>query len=210
LNAQQQRELPNVMACTDPVPAGTHLYRAGDPVGSQFHIRSVMVKTYAIGAEGDEWVTGFHLPGDVIGIVHADGLHTESAVTLETCSTCLLPEASVPEDANVTRALLRHLGEKSRLQQMHQLSLRQSSAEVRAAAFCVHLSARLERLGRNSAYLPTPMSRTDIASFIGMSLESLSRVLSKLSAAGVVDAQRDHIEILQMDTLKAVALPTMV
>lgn len=210
LSPEEQAALPTYVSCSDAIAPGQHLYRVGDPFGCQFHIRSGMVKTYAISAEGDEWVTGFHLPGDVIGVAQAGGLHSESAIALETSSTCMLAEADIGNSAQLTRGLLRHLGEKSKLQQSHQLALRQSSAEVRAAAFCIQLGARLSHLGRNPLYLPTPMSRTDIASYLGMSLESLSRVLSKLNAAGVVCAKRDHIEVLQPETLHTIALATIV
>ena len=116
LDPHERATLPSHLVCSDPISEGTHLFRAGDPVELQFHIRSGFIKTYSISAEGDEWVTGFYLPGDVLGFVQQDGLHTESAVTLETSSACLLNEEDLGKNAQLTRGLMRHLGEKSRAQ----------------------------------------------------------------------------------------------
>ena len=103
-------------------------------------------------------------------------------------------------------ALVRQLAANASIDTRHQINLKQSAVQARFAGFCVMLGARLQRLGRSPHYLPTPMSRTDIASYLGMTLESLSRVISKLHAARVIRASRDHIEVLQPETLETLGL----
>ncbi len=201
--------MPTYMACSDAIDRGVHLYRAGDPAIAQLHIRSGMVKTYVISASGDEWVTGLFLPGEVVGLGHSDGIYTESAVALECVSVCVLQEKDLETAANFPRALVRHLGNLSASQQRQQLNLRQTSAEVRVAAFFIDYSARLAKLGRDPSFLPTPMTRTDLASYLGMALASLPRVVSRFSAARILDADRHAIEIREMEALRAIALPAL-
>ena len=194
--------------CVESVDSGAYIYRAGDPAQAQYHLRSGMVKTYVINAEGDEYVTGFYLPGEIFGTVHMDGSYGESAVALETTSVCELQDEAITELAQLglAPALLKHMAANAGIDTVHQINLKQTSAQARFAGFCVNMAARLERLGRSPLHLPTPMSRTDLASYLGMTLESLSRVVSKLHTAGVVKANRDHIEVLQMETLNTLGL----
>lgn len=207
-DADQLGQLPEFFHCVEAVAAGAHLYHAGDAARAQYHVRSGMVKTYVINAEGDEYVTGFYLPGEILGHVHVDGCHAESAVALETASVCELSVDSVTELAKMglAPALINHLAANASIQTLHQINLKQTSSQARFAGYCVNMGARLKRLGRSALHIPTPMSRTDLASYLGMTLESLSRVISKLHAAGVIHASRDHIEVLQEETLYTLGL----
>ena len=205
---EQRLILPGLFHVLGPMQEDSHLYRAGDVVDGQYHVRSGFFKTYNINAEGDEYVTGFYLPGDVLGHVHRQGRHAESAIALEHASVCELNAESLERGAvsGLTTLLINQHAEQANLQVLHQLNLKQTSAQARFAGFCVLFAERLHRLGRCPNHLPTPMSRTDIASYLGMTLESLSRVISKLNAAEVVCATRDHIEVLQPDTLNTLGL----
>ena len=147
---------------------------------------------------------GSIFPGDILGHAQIDGHHAESAVALETSSVCELTDAGVAECARngLASILVRMFGEHSVQGTRHQLNLKQTSAQARFAGFCLLFSDRLAALGRSAEHLPTPMSRTDIASYLGMTLESLSRVISRLTQAGVIKASRNHIEILQPQTLE--------
>ena len=205
---EQLALLPQYLPCIDSITHGEHLFHAGDPATGQFHIRSGMVKTYMITAEGDEYVTGFYLPGEIVGQVHANQCYAESAVALETVSVCELDDNSLQRCAEIglTTVLMKQLAMNAHIEMRHQINLKQTSAQSRFAGYCVLLASRLQRLGRCPTYLPTPMSRTDLASYLGMTLESLSRVISKLHAAQVVRATRDHIEVLQPETINTLGL----
>lgn len=205
---EQLQLLPEYLTCSDSIASGDYLFHAGDPATGQFHIRSGMVKTYMITAEGDEYVTGFYLPGEIVGQVHANQCYAESAVALENVSVCELDDHAMEQCAQIglTTALTKQLAMNAHIEMRHQINLKQTSAQGRFAGYCVQLASRLEHLGRSSTYLPTPMSRTDLASYLGMTLESLSRVISKLHAAQVVRANRDHIEVLQPETINTLGL----
>jgi len=207
-NEDQLNRLPQHLRCIETVPSGHHLFYAGDSANAQYHVRSGMVKTYTINAQGDEYVTGFYLPGDIVGVVHSDNCHAESALALETASVCELNDEALVQLAEIglTTALVKRLAVSANTAMRQQINLQHTSAQGRFAGFCMMFSARLSRLGRCPTHLPTPMSRTDIANYLGMTLESLSRVISKLQATKVVRAKRDHIEILKPETLKTLGL----
>jgi len=207
-NAEQISHLPEFFHCVEAVAPGGHLYHAGDLAGAQYHVRSGMLKTYVINAEGDEYVTGFYLPGEVLGHVHVNGCHAESAVALDTASVCELSSDAVDGLAQMglASALFNHLAANASIEARHQINLKQTSSQARFAGYCFNMGERLKRLGRSALHIPTPMSRTDLASYLGMTLESLSRVISKLHSAGVISASRDHIEVLQEETLYTLGL----
>jgi len=202
--------LPRFLRSNDRIEAGTYLCRAGDLADRQYHVRSGMFKSSVLNAQGDEFITAFHLPGDIIGGIHQDGAYVESAIALETSSVCELKLDVLGQAAEplLVSAVILHMCEKARDALDHRIALSQSSAQARFAAFCIHYAQKLTRLGRCAVFLPTPMSRTDLANCLGMTLESLSRVISKLNAAGVIQASRDHIDITEPDTLRAFALHT--
>lgn len=207
-DARQLKQLPDLFRCIEPIAPANHLFHAGDPARAHYHVRSGMLKTYMINAEGDEYVTGFYLPGEILGQVHTNGRYAESAVALETVTVCELDEASVQGCAQIGLAgsLMNQLAENAGIEKRHQVNLKQTSSQARFAGFCIMMAERLQKLGRSSSHLPTPMSRTDIASYLGMTLESLSRVISKLQAAKVIQATRDHIDVLQAETINTLGL----
>lgn len=208
LDGAKRELLPEYFHPAEPYQAGDYIYRAGDAADAQYHVRSGMFKTYAINPEGDEYVTGIYLPGDVLGQSQEHGQHADSAVALETASVCVLSEQSIGQctEPEISLMLLRQIGEQALRGTLHQLNLKQTTAQARFAGFCLLFSRSLAALGRCGSHLPTPMSRTDIASYLGMTLESLSRVISKLNQMGVIRATRNHIEILQPETLQALGL----
>lgn len=208
LDSAKRRLLPEYFHTAEPYHAGDYIYRAGDAADARYHVRSGMFKTYAINAEGDEYVTGIYLPGDILGHTQEHGQHAETAVALETASVCVFSEQSIGRctEPEINVMLLRQIGEQALRGTLHQLNLKQTSAQARFAGFCLLFSRRLVALGRCGSHLPTPMSRTDIASYLGMTLESLSRVISKLNQMGVIRATRRHIEILQPEALQALGL----
>ena len=179
-----------------------------------------MFKTYFINAEGDECVTGFYLPGEVVPCASVDNKHLQSAVALDTSSTCRLDTRHITTSTSipVMAALLTHESDAATEQLGYQLNVKNCSAQARFAGFCLLMVRRLQRaqsvrrghvlqgVQRAEQYIATPMSRTDIASYLGLTLESLSRVMSKMKKAGVIAADRNSIEVLQPRTLSTLAL----
>ncbi len=199
--------LPQIFQVGCAYQPGDYLFTAGERADDQFHVRSGMIKTYFINSEGTEYVTGFYLPGEVVPRVLEDGLHSQSAVALETSTVCRLNTLQFRDTATkeIAVALCEH-AESSALQSLrYQLNLRNGSAAARFAGFCAQMADRLSNQGRDRHHIPTPMTRTDMASYLGLTLESLSRVISKLKTSGVIRAEKTFVEIKEPETMAVLA-----
>lgn len=191
-----------------PLRKGDYLYRAGDPAEGCFVVRSGTYKRFSVSATGEEHVTGFHYPGDVIGLAGlATGRQADSAIALETATACRVRNESLPVLWSIGggASLLRLVGEHEEHATEARIGLTQSKADCRVARFLLDLSQRMARHGRSADVLPAPMSRTDLASYLGMTLESLSRVFSRLSRAGLISATRTEITLHSRDQLETIA-----
>lgn len=198
-------DLAKVMNFGQRLAANEHLYAAGDVVNTQYHVRSGMLKSYFINRQGEESVTGFYLPGDVVPNFGAGGRSLQNVIALDASSVCTTSNNGAQASEKVWQAIGSRAHGVAHDAFMHQLTLKAHSAQARFAGFCVQMSQRLGRLGRDPNYISTPMSRTDIASYLGLTLESLSRVVSRMKQSGVIAADRAHIGILKPETLTALA-----
>jgi CRP/FNR family transcriptional regulator len=192
-----------VLAPSPPIAQHKHVYRAGDTADHHYHVRSGMFKTYAMNTAGDEYVTGFYFPGDLIGCSHTDGVYADSAVTLETGTVCALYAQNLSElcDIGLGPAFLELLADREAQTARHQFNLTQTRADVRLAGWLVQVSERISRLGWCPNRIPLPMSRTDLASYLGMTLECLSRVFARFNKDGLIRATRKHVDLLKPETI---------
>lgn len=206
--------LPLLVACmrtSAPLAKGEHLYFEGDVAERCYVVRSGVFKSSTVRSCGDEYTTGFFYPGELLGFNgQLGGRYLDSAVALETSTVCRLLINDLPTlwSIGCGPSLLRLVAEQQENAARQQINLCQSKADARVAGFLLEASRRLERLGRDSAVIPTPMTRTDLANHLGITLECLSRVMSRFSKAGLVRAQRTQIELLQLANLNSLAMHT--
>jgi len=208
LGATGLAALSTCMRPTAPLHKGDFLFRAGDPADGCFIVRSGVYKSFAVNVAGEEYVTGFHFPGELLGLPGlATGQHEESAVALETATACRLRADTLPTvwSAGAGGAFLRLVGAHERRATEARIGLSQSKADCRVARFLLELRARMQNQGRDPERLPAPMSRTDLASYLGMTLESLSRVFSRFSKAGLISATRTEITLRAPAQIESVA-----
>lgn len=187
---------------------GEFLFRSGDPAEDCFVVRSGSYKTITLTSGGDEYVTGFYFPGELVGLAGmAGGERQDSAVALETSTACRLRPDDLPTfwDIGSGRALLRLVGQSEQHGVEHHITLSHSGADARVAGFLLALSRRMKQQRRDHLDLPLPMSRTDLASYLGMTLESLSRVLARFARAGVIVATRTRVTLTDPDCLQGIA-----
>jgi CRP/FNR family transcriptional regulator, anaerobic regulatory protein len=203
--------LERLATCTKPsapLEKSLCLFRAGDSATGCFIVRSGAFKTFVISAEGEEYVTGFYYPGELLGMAgQATGRHRESASALMTSTACRVHLEDLPTlwEIGSGPSLLRLMGQAQHLSSDDRINLSQSRADARVAGFLLALSGRMRHQGRDPDRVPTPMSRTDLASFLGMTLECLSRVLSRMSRAGAIRAARHEITLRAPRDLEALA-----
>lgn len=188
------------------VKAGERLYRQGENFHFVYALHSGTFKSVAAVHGGREQVTGFHLAGDVLGLdALAEGRHASEASALEDSEVCAIPYRQLAElsagSANVRNAVSHRLGAQIVGEQRALLLLASMNAEERVASFLLDISARLQARGYSAREFHLRMSRAEIGSYLGLSLETVSRVLSAFQSQGLVAVDKKHVRILQMEAL---------
>ncbi|CAN5577596.1 transcriptional regulator Anr [soil metagenome] len=194
-----------------PLRAGDHVFREGDRFGAIAAVRAGSVKTYVVDADGREHVLGFHLPGEVIGLDAIDDeIYPCNAVALDTVMLCRFsfPKISVLAtrlpglQRQLFRLMSRDIGTAA-------LLAGDWSADQRMAAFVVGLSRRLSARGFSPTRFQLTMPRTDIANYLWLAPETVSRVLKRLQDEGLLVVDRRELEILDLPRLNALAAPML-
>lgn len=193
-----------------PLQKGDHLYRDQDEFNSVFAVRSGSIKAYRLTDDGQEQVTGFYFPGEIIGM---DGIsknkHASSAKALETSAICEIPFHRLEDLSTEVRSLQRHFfqlmsQEITEDQQLITL-LSKNSAEERIAALLLSISARNARRRLSGTKFRLPMSRTDIGNYLGLTVETVSRVFSRFNKQGLIEVENKEVTLANTDELKKIA-----
>lgn len=195
-----------------PLARGKHLFEVGTPFRSIYVVRSGSVKTFTPTPDGEEQVTGFHLPGEIVGLdAISTGTHPCSAVALETASFCEIPFAQLEDLSDEVRSLGRHLLRilSREIHDDHEILklMGKHSAEERLAALLFSFMSRLERRGLSGRDFHVSMSRHDISNYLGLAVETVSRVFSRFQQDGLLTVDRRHVIIHDVERLKALAGP---
>ncbi|MET0332482.1 MAG: helix-turn-helix domain-containing protein, partial [Dyella sp.] len=161
----------------------------------------------------DLQVLGFHLPGEWVGLdAISSGKHTCEAQALERTGYCELPYAKLQslaaETPSVQHQLMRVISREILNDHQHLVLMGKPLAQQRVAIFLKSLSQRYQRLQRDSKVLTLSMSRSDIASYLGLVIETVSRALTRMEKMGVLTVKRRSIEILQPEQLDALCATT--
>ncbi len=202
--------LDEIIRRSRPMQRGKHVFRLGDQFHAIYAIRSGSVKTYTMTDAGSEQITGFHLPGELIGLdAIATGAHPCGAKALETATVCELPFLQLEELAvqvpSLQHQLLR-LMSKEILSDGELLTLLgKKSAEERLAALIFSLSMRFKERGFSPNEFRLSMSRNDIADYLGLAVETVSRLFTRFQQQGLIDVQNKQVTIRDHDRLKELA-----
>ncbi|MEZ5597888.1 MAG: cyclic nucleotide-binding domain-containing protein [Pseudomonadales bacterium] len=208
LDASGLDRLSALLAPPIQLSRGDYLYRFGDRTSALHLVRSGAFKTLTVTADGEEHVTGFHFPGEIFGLTgFTTGVHEDTAMALDTSSVCRVHVDELPGlwGAGCDVAFLRLLGEKESAATRLRILLSEPRAASRLAVFLLQLAERQRRLGRTTDVLYLPVSRTDLANHLGMTLEALSRVISRLSRAGLLAMERMEVRVLRQAELETLA-----
>ncbi len=184
------------------------LYRDGDKAMAIYAVRSGCLKTMTESANGDEQIVGFHLAGELLGLDgFADEVHTCNAVALETASVCELPLDQLEMLSNkipgLQKQMRRIMGKEVSKDHKLLLLLGKMTADERLASFLLSLSARMDERHWNANEFNLMMPRQDIANYLGMAVETVSRLFASFQNENIIVVDRRHITILDMSRLKA-------
>jgi len=211
-HGMNEAELSNMESVVDqpkPLHKNDFLYRDGDSSRAIYAVRSGCVKTMTESANGDEQIVGFHLPGELLGLDgFAEGVHTCNALALETSSVCELPLEQLENLCHVLpglqKQMRRIMGKEVNNDHKLLLLLGKMTAEERLASFLLSLSSRMEERHWKGNEFNLSMPRQDIANYLGMAVETVSRLFATFQNEGVIDVDRRHITILDMERLKSI------
>ena len=201
------RELHVLVEHVGPFAEGEHIFREGDPFEAIAAVRMGTVKTYVNDSEGREQVLGFFLPGEVIGLnAISQSRYPCNAVALDSTLLCRFSFPSIAALASRVPGLQQHLF-RLLSEDIGKAALLGGNftADERMAAFLVSMSRRHAARGFSATRFRLSMTRTDIANYLRLASESVSRGFSRLQDAGLVRIDRREIEIADQPRLAALA-----
>jgi len=164
---------------------GTEIYGEKEPAEHVYQVKTGAVRSYKLLTDGRRQIGAFHLVGDIFGLENGS-VHRFTAEAVVKTTVRLIKrqslEAVAESDAVVTRNLLSLTTSKLEHAENHMLLLGRKTSLERVAAFLIEMDARLTATG----VVALPMSRRDIADYLGLTLETVSRALSRLQREGVL------------------------
>ncbi len=189
---------------------GEVLFRADEPFSYVFAIRSGSVKTYVSTDDGRVQITGFHIPGELLGLSALDSrVYSCEARALETTSVCKVTAKCFDELAEkypaIQRQILCIMSNQIRHDEALMLLLGKSTAEERLATYLLSLSQRLALRNYSGTQFRLPMSRSDIGSYLGIAEETVCRVLARFHHEGVITSRRRLVFVKDRVRLSAIA-----
>ena len=191
----------DALSRTRTLSSGDYLYRAGEKVEEYFYVRTGVIKTFVTGRRGDEDVTGFFYPGEWFGWGSLDAQRLESASSLGETNLCTVSVTYIGNSQNTT-GLLEVLEKNYTALTSQRLSLKPSRVDVRLARWIIEIEEKLRRIGLDTTRIPTPMKRSELANYLGMTSESLSRALLRLSKSLLIHTNRRNLEIVSLEAMR--------
>ncbi|MDE2368045.1 MAG: helix-turn-helix domain-containing protein [Burkholderiales bacterium] len=192
------------------VDRGEPLFRQGDALTALYEVQLGQFKTQRSDEGGRRQVLGFHLAGDLLGLDGiVDDVHQQDAIALESAQVWTIPYGTFNEEAarseELQHELHRIMGRELTRGQEMLLLLGTLGAEGRLAAFMLDLAQRLQARGWSAKAMLLRMSRIDIASYLGLTVETVSRNLTRLQQLAVLRIDHRDIEILDPVALERIA-----
>lgn len=211
LKAVEIDNISKVVKAKKTLQRGDYLYRQGDAFKGVLAIKSGSGKLTASDSHGNEHILSVLLPGELLGFDGlSDEIHQCSAIALETCSFCLLPANSIDEMflriPGLARELFRHTGDKVNSDNKQRV-LNQRPAEERLAFFLIDLSERLYNRGFSAHSFRLSMTRQEIGNYLGLALETVSRILKRFQQQELISIQNKSVTLLDIDGLEAIMHP---
>lgn len=187
---------------------GESLFRAGDPFQALYAINAGSVKTSILPEDGREQVAGYYMQGEIVGFDGiASGRHTCNSAALENSVVCAVPFASLEHLARtmpmLQQCIYRMLTQEVARNHDIMLQFGIRDAQVRLVAFLLDLAKRCRRCGLSASELTLRLSRAEMGSYLGLNLATVSRALSRLQDAGLMQVQGRHIKLLDPPSLKS-------
>lgn len=189
--------------------AGSVLYHEGDDARHVYNITDGCVKTHKMLPDGRLQITGFHFEGDYLGVARTD-TYTSSAQAVNMARLCRFPisgfETLTHEHPELQDKLFSMARDEMDTLRDHMLLLGRKTARERLATFLIHLSEGQSRRGGQENPVHLPMGRGDIADYLGLTIETVSRTFTAFRKDGLIElVDKAHARLLDWDALHALA-----
>lgn len=207
LTDEEVKKLDAHLGRTLSIKQGQHLFRNNAPFQALYAIRSGCFETYTIDSEGNQQVLGFHFAGDILGF---DAIYTKAhnnhAVAMETSVLCVIPFNQIRSIASEIPTLLDQLIRLMSREITHDaFFLGHQNAEARMASFMFKVASSLVRNKHCEKVFMLPMPRKDIANYLQLATETVSRIFRKFQELGILDVSGRHVRILKPKALEDIA-----
>lgn len=210
LDPEDVEQLDDIVQRRRPLHRGEYLYRTEDPFRAIYAVRAGALKTSIVSYSGEEQITGFHLPGEILGLdAINDNRHPCSAMALETTSVCEIPFENLEYLAlkipGLQQSLLRIMSKEIFKDQELLHAVAKRSAEERLAIALLSLSNRFARRGLSRSRFRLPMSRADLSNYLGLAPETMSRLFRRFQEQGLIAADGKEISLEDSQALRDLA-----
>lgn len=207
LDSNDLDKLEQTVKRSQAIQKGEFIFRHGEPLKSLYAVRSGTIKLIRDTDQGEEQILGFYFPGELLGLDAIESsMHRCSAVALETSSFCAFPYIRLEELGRdipgLQQQMLRLMSKELVLENEMLLSICNKKADERVATFLLNLSQRFERLGYSSSQFKLSMSRQEIATYLGLTIETVSRIISRFQKDGILTTERKQVMIEDMTRLQ--------
>ena len=207
--AEDLELIENIVYARRRIRRGERLFGAGDEFRCLYAIRSGFFKTSLVESEGLEQVTGFFMAGELMGMEgFGSGRYRDSAIALEDSEICVMPYSLIEQTAHEVTSLQRRLHSvlAREIVRGHgiMLLLGSMNAEERLASFLLNLSRRFQRRGYSGSRFVLRMTREDIGSYLGLKLETVSRLFSAFHRDGLLEVQNKQVSIVDIKGLERI------
>lgn len=209
MSQRELDELDSLVTRRHSVKRGENLFQMGQDFECLYAIRSGFFKTTLTTDSGHGQVTGFQIPGEVLGL---DGVstdqHSVDATALEDSEVCIMLYTELERIARDSRPLQRQLHRVMSREIVREhgvmMLLGSMRADQRVAAFLLNLSERYKNLGYSPSEFVLRMTRDELGSYLGLKLETVSRTLSRFQEQQIINAKGKQIKLLNIDELRTV------
>ncbi|MEW6999484.1 fumarate/nitrate reduction transcriptional regulator Fnr [Colwelliaceae bacterium BS250] len=210
LNDTELNLLDDIIQRKKPIQKNTQIFQAGEQLHTLYAIRSGTFKTYIISEQGEEQITGFHLAGDLMGfdaLGHKE--HPSFAKALETSMVCEIPFEVLDTLSNkipkLKAQIMNLMSNELHCNSEMLLLLNRKNAEQKLATFLASYGKRLGARHLSTIQFNLPMTRSEIGNYIGLTIETISRLMTRFQKEGLIAVENKFITILDKDGLYKLA-----
>jgi CRP/FNR family transcriptional regulator, anaerobic regulatory protein len=207
VSAEELDSLDELVYVRRKLKRGEALFRERQDFDSIYAVRTGFFKTRVTTEDGRDHVTGFSMAGEILGLDGiSHGSHSCDAIAIEDSEVCSIPYTRLEQLSQQLPSLQRHFHKVMSREIVREngvlLLLGVMRAEERVAAFLLNLSQRLNARGYSATDFHLRMTRDEIGSYLGMKLETVSRVFSRFHSEGLLEVEQKHIRLRDAEGLR--------